>query len=68
MDAVLEDSIAYTTKKISDLSIGDKLVNLGEVLEVSEKPDSYSLVILRMNQRQVWTFNKEDNLVVNLKS
>lgn len=63
MNVMLEQPGVFQTKKISDLNVGDKLVNLGEIQEIMEKEESIALVILRMNQRQVWTFGKEDELV-----
>ncbi|WP_235964404.1 hypothetical protein [Pedobacter gandavensis] len=55
----------FKNLEIANLSIGDKLINLGEVLEISEYEDYYSLVIARRGQRQVWTFGKEEEVYVS---
>lgn len=49
---------------IDELQLGDLLVNLGRILEIEERGNYYFLVIDRMNERQVWKFNKTDKLVV----
>ncbi len=56
----------YETQKvdIDRLQLGDFLVNLGEILEIEERDNYFYLVIDRMNERQVWKFNKTDKLVV----
>lgn len=64
MNTILEPHIMFKILEIADLSVGDKLVNLGEVLEINESDHNYSLVIARMGQRQVWTFNKGSELFV----
>lgn len=64
MDTILDQPTIYRTMGISDLTVGDKLVNLGEILEITEREESYSIVILRMEQRQVWTFGKTDELII----
>ncbi len=65
MDHILEQPIMFKNLEIANLSIGDKLINLGEVLEISENEDCYSLVIARRGQRQVWTFDKEQEVYVS---
>ncbi|ETZ20352.1 hypothetical protein [Pedobacter sp. V48] len=50
--------------RISNLAAGDILVNLGTLLEIIENEDSFSLVIDRMEQRQVWNFNKTEELFI----
>lgn len=47
---------------INRLQVGDTLVNLGRILEIEERDDYFFLVIDRMNERQVWKFNKTDKL------
>lgn len=50
------------TTAISDLKPGDIILNLGEVLEIEENPEIYSIIIFRMNQKQVFKFEKNINL------
>jgi len=49
---------------INKLCIDDILINIGKVLEIEEKPDCFSLVIERMDQKQIWTFKKHDSLTI----
>jgi len=49
---------------IGRLQIGDLLVNLGTLLEIEETENHFILVIYRMEQRQVWQFIKNDNLLI----
>lgn len=49
-------------KPISALRPGDKLLNLGEVLEIEESPEIYALIIYRMTQKQVFKFEKDTSL------
>lgn len=49
---------------IGRLQIGDLLVNLGSLLEIEETENHFNLVIGRMEQRQVWQFLKNDNLLI----
>lgn len=65
MNHILEQPIMFKNLEIANLSIGDTLINLGEVLEISEYEDYYSLVIARRGQRQVWTFGKEEEVYVS---
>ncbi len=64
MNHILEQTIMFKNLEIANLSIGDTLVNLGEVLEISENEDCFSLVIARRGQRQVWTFGKEEEVFI----
>lgn len=64
MNDLTERSQNLKTIPISNLSIGDSLINLGIVLEILERHDCYSLVIDRMEERQVWKFNKTEDLMV----
>lgn len=64
MNTILEQHTMFKTLEMADLSVGDRLINLGEILEIEESDYNYSLVIARMGQRQVWTFNKESALFV----
>lgn len=52
------------TKRISELEIGDVLVNLGYVLEIEEGLTHFTLVISRLNEKQVIKFLKEDMLIL----
>jgi len=52
------------TKRISELEIGDVLVNLGSVLEIEEGLTHFTLVISRLNEKQVIKFLKEDMLIL----
>ena len=53
---------------VSNLKEGDFIVNLGEILEIDELTNLYSIVILRNNQKQVFTFNKNDRLLLRKKA
>ena len=64
MDKMLEQQTLFKTVVISDLIVGNILINLGEVIEISEMENCYSLVISRMGQRQVWTFDKGIEMVI----
>lgn len=44
---------------ISELKTGSILANLGEILEIQELENYYSIIILRMNEKQVLKFEKE---------
>lgn len=64
MNTILEQHTMFKILEMADLSVGDRLINLGEILEIDESDYNYSLVIARMGQRQVWTFHKESALFV----
>ena len=65
MNTILEQHHAmFKVMEIANLSVGNKLVNLGEILEIEEYDCSYALVISRMGQRQVWTFDKGAELFI----
>ncbi|SHE74242.1 hypothetical protein SAMN04488522_1011072 [Pedobacter caeni] len=64
MNTILEQHTMFRILEMADLAVGDKLVNLGEILEIEASDYNYSLVIARMGQRQVWTFDKEMSLYV----
>lgn len=49
-------------KPISALKPGDKLLNLGEVLEIEESDEIYTVIIYRMTQKQVFKFEKGTSL------
>jgi hypothetical protein len=55
-----------TSRKIniSELQVGDILINLGEVLEVISVEDRFSLVISRMNEKQVLHFNADCQVTI----
>lgn len=46
------------------LKVGEYIVNLGSILEIEEEELCFSMVIERMNQRQVFRFNKTDVLLI----
>lgn len=52
-------------KVISDLALGDKIINLGKVLEIEESAEFYAIIILRMNQKQVFKFEKDVSLYLS---
>ncbi|ACU04577.1 MULTISPECIES: hypothetical protein [Pedobacter] len=52
-------------KSISDLEQGDKIINLGKVLEIEESAEFYAIIILRMNQKQVFKFEKNTSLYLS---
>lgn len=64
MNYVSETLQALKAVSISELTIGDSLVNLGTVLEINENENSFSLVIERMGQRQVWDFSKTEEVII----
>ncbi len=49
---------------ISALVKGDIMVNLGLVLEIIENDNHFSLVIDRMEQKQIWSFNKTEEVII----
>jgi len=49
---------------ISALVTGDIMVNLGLVLEIIENDNHFSLVIDRMEQKQIWSFNKTEEVII----
>lgn len=52
-------------KAISELRTGDSILNLGEVLEIEENAETYAIIILRMNQKQVFKFEKDISLYIH---
>lgn len=64
MNYVSESLPDLKTISISSLVAGDVIVNLGTVLEINENDDHFSLVIDRMDQRQVWNFNKTEDVII----
>ena len=64
MNSVPEPIEYLKTIPIRLLCVGDILVNLGPVLEIMEESGSFSLVIQRMQERQVWRFQKDEELTV----
>lgn len=60
--------VSVKETNIANLQTGDFIVNLGEVLETDELTNTFSIVILRNNQKQVFTFDKNDRLLVRKKS
>jgi len=61
--SIIAHSEQLQTVLISEIKAGDNLVNLGPVLEITELEDSFSLVIERMQERQVWRFEKSELLL-----
>ncbi|ATP55092.1 hypothetical protein CPT03_00715 [Pedobacter ginsengisoli] len=49
---------------ISALVVGDIMVNLGPVLEIIENDNHFSLIIDRMEQKQIWSFNKTEEVFI----
>lgn len=49
---------------ISELQQDDFIVNLGEVLEIEELPNTFTVVISRMSEKQVFTFKKDEILLI----
>lgn len=49
---------------ITELCVEDILINIGKVLEIEEKPECFSLIIERMDQKQIWTFSKDESLII----
>ncbi len=66
MNSVPEPAECLKSISISTLVAGDILVNLGNVLEISEEAEAYCLVIERMQERQVWRFRKDEELFIKL--
>lgn len=64
MNSVPESTELFQTIPIPELEVGNILVNLGLVLEISQENDEFSIVIERMGERQVWRFNKKENLTI----
>lgn len=48
---------------ISKIKTGVVLANLGELLEIEERDDCYALIISRMNEKQVFKFEKNTELI-----
>lgn len=49
-------------KHITDIKLADRVVNLGEVLEIDRDDYGFSLVIFRLNQKQVFRFSNDEVL------
>jgi len=52
------------TKQISDITTGDIIANLGEVLEVAEHDEHFHFVINRLREKQVLKFEKDKFLIL----
>jgi len=50
---------------IKELKVGNHIVNLGKVLEIEPSEYSYSIVIERLNQKQVFKFDSNEMLYIN---
>lgn len=59
-----EETPNIRTINISELKEGAILANLGEVLEIEERHDYYCLVISRMQEKQVFKFDKMTHLII----
>ncbi|TDO20919.1 hypothetical protein [Pedobacter duraquae] len=64
MNRILSSSGVFINIDIKHLKIGDELVNLGKVLEIEILPNKFSVVIYRLNQKQVFFFNSDDILII----
>jgi len=64
MNSVPESTELFQTIPIPELEVGNILVNLGLVLEISQENEEVSIVIERMGERQVWRFNRKENLTI----
>lgn len=64
MNGILSSSGVFINIDIKDLKIGDELVNLGKVLEIEILQNKFSVVIYRLNQKQVFFFNSDDILII----
>ena len=53
-------------KHISNVLIGEHLVNLGKVLEMNHQENIVSIVIFRMDEKQVFTFSPKQILVIQV--
>ena len=51
-------------KHISKIETGNIVVNLGVVMEIEELTEYYSLIISRLNEKQVFKFDKEIYIAV----
>lgn len=49
---------------ISEIVVDDVLVNLGRVIEIEEFDMYYSLIIDRLNEKQVFKFDRQSFLTV----
>lgn len=48
---------------VSKIEAGVVLANLGKLLEIEERNDYYTLIISRMNEKQVFKFEKDTVLI-----
>lgn len=51
-------------RHISEVKEGDFIANVGKILEIEELESYYSLVIERMNEKQVLKFEKNGFLIL----
>ncbi|RLJ77379.1 hypothetical protein [Pedobacter alluvionis] len=52
------------TKAISEVEVGEIVANLGEILEIEEAANAYTLVISRLGEKQVIKFEKQTLLIL----
>lgn len=52
------------TKVISEVEVGEIVANLGEILEIEEAANAYTLVISRLGEKQVIKFEKQTLLIL----
>jgi hypothetical protein len=62
----MDSNIKTEMVAVGRLLAGDFIVNLGSLVEIEEKETYFSLVIQRMDQRQVWQFVKSEDLLVRI--
>lgn len=55
----------YKHIEIKEVRRGDFIVNLGKVLEIEESSNLFSIVILRLNRKEVYEFEKGAILLID---
>lgn len=53
------DSSRFKMIPISEIQVGQNVVNLGPVIEIENKKSYYNLIIARVNEKQVIRFNPD---------
>ncbi|MGY0039302.1 hypothetical protein [Pedobacter sp. NJ-S-72] len=48
---------------VSDIEVGDFLVNLGSVIETERLDTHYNIIIARLNEKQVLKFERDTILI-----
>ncbi len=62
--STLEKNVLLKTIPLSELKVGEILVNLGELLEIEEQEEYFTLVISRIGEKQVFKFEKDAFVMV----